>query len=173
MSLPGTSNSAYERLSLGLQLTILIVSLVVGLEAGFAGLQSQAMQDFEESCRRHTQTLAAQTEPEVYIRARLLPLLAPFQTNRPYSLEKICRSISKTWALDLLVYRFSESGELVSVFPQKPPHVWFMQRLYKALSLPLGPELMKIRSQIDKQIPFLFGDGKDLATLRDRRKTRI
>ncbi|MBI3039368.1 hypothetical protein HYY75_10035, partial [bacterium] len=158
-----------ENLNFAAQFLVLAIVFFLGIESWIEDKIEQSRQNFFASAITTTEHISVNTEPEVYIRARLLPLLKlPLKRTSP-SLEKICRFYQKKWGLNICLYRFNQKGDLIESGPANIPHLWLMKNLYKCLTLPSGAALDQLRRQIDKKIPFSFGDGKDVESIKDNR----
>ncbi|OIP28108.1 hypothetical protein AUK22_04610 [bacterium CG2_30_54_10] len=155
-----------ETLNISIQLIVLMVSLFLGFEAWLDNRLANNRETFAAECRNIVEKLAIQTDPEFFTQTRIRRLFHPWNTA---SLPKLRGSIEKlrsVWSLQITAFVFNQAGDLIESLPANAPNQWIMKQLYQGLNAKAEALLNNFRRKIDKKIPFLFGDGRDLAILR-------
>lgn len=158
-----------ERIRFFLFFLILFAGFFLGWEFFLESSTEQAREEFIDSALAETQTLAVENEPELFIRQRILPMLAYHPDSARISLERVGRFFRSRLGIPVSFFRFNPQGELVEIVPRDAPQVWLMKNLYKGLQMSSGSSIEEIQRQLAKKIPYVFGDDKDLETIKNAR----
>lgn len=154
----------YERMSLALQVIILILSAWIGLESWLDHRESQTRQSFAIHASGRITHLAAQSNPSLYARATLLPLLRiGGATAEQLHRRALQRGVSTSF------YRYDPSGSRIDISPSSAMNLWLMDRLARALTARDDRLIEEYGKQIDRKLPYLIGEGRDLVWLRNER----
>lgn len=156
--------SRHERTSLAIQAVILVFSAWIGLESWIDHREHQTRQAFAIQASDRVTDLAARSNPALYARATLLPLLrmggVPADRLRQTALR---RGITASF------YRYDLSGRRLDVSPANAPNLWLMDRLARALPSRDERLVAELGKQVNRKLPFLIGEGRDLVWLRNER----
>ncbi|HNW35014.1 MAG TPA: SpoIIE family protein phosphatase [Candidatus Ozemobacteraceae bacterium] len=156
-----------ERTSLAVQVVILALSAWLGLEAWLDHRESVAVQAFATYASVRITDLASRSNPELHARASLLPLLRG--TSGPGLTSERLHSIALYRGLAASFYRYDAEGRRIDLFPAGAPNVWLMDRLARGLISRDRNQIEESRRLVDKKLPFLIGEGRDLTWLRNER----
>ncbi|MFZ2958806.1 MAG: SpoIIE family protein phosphatase [Candidatus Ozemobacteraceae bacterium] len=161
-----TQSRTWEFLSLAAQFGILLTCLFLGLDAWIDGVQEFRERQAIETARRQVIDLAVRSEPEGFLRARLFESTKYARTGRADVMELVALQLERVWGLHALFYRFDTAGKLTRTAPKNAPNQRLMGNIFFGLTASPGAALEETRKKIDSRIPFLFGEGKDLWSLR-------
>jgi serine phosphatase RsbU (regulator of sigma subunit) len=148
---------------------ILFGGFFLGFEFYLEAKSDQAWEEYVDSAVSETQTVAVQNEPDLFIRQRVLPFLKRGSGFGRIALAHACEVFQKTWGIPVSFFRFDRQGNLLEKAPHDAPQVWLLKNLYKGLHLSSGSGLDAIQKQITKKIQFVFGDDKDLETIKSKK----
>ncbi|OQA05038.1 MAG: Phosphoserine phosphatase RsbP [bacterium ADurb.Bin374] len=156
--------SRHERTSLAIQAVILILSAWIGLEAWIDHREHQARQAFAARASDRVTELAASSNSDLYARATLLPLLriAGATADR-------LRQMAGRRGITTAFYRYDADGRRIDISPANATNLWLMDRLARALTTGNERLVAEYGKQIDRKLPFLIGEGRDLVWLRNER----
>ncbi|HMM61739.1 MAG TPA: hypothetical protein PKC25_16600, partial [Candidatus Rifleibacterium sp.] len=89
--------------------------------------------DLQTRRRQHTETIAAATEPDLFVTRTILPILRQVSENPHIDLEKLRARHLQTNHLDMTLYQFDSRGELTRTAPARAPNLWLMRNLFTSL----------------------------------------
>lgn len=156
--------SRHERTSLAIQVVILLVSAWIGLESWIDHRKSQAMQSFELHASGRVTELAAHSNPTLYARATLLPLLR----GGAASAERLHQAALRR-GISASFYRYDRAGRRIDIAPSNAMNLWLMDHLAPALLEQTTSRVEEYGKQIGRRLPYLIGEGRDLTWLRNER----
>ncbi|MBP7634094.1 SpoIIE family protein phosphatase [Candidatus Ozemobacteraceae bacterium] len=156
--------SRHERTSLAIQAVILILSAWIGLEAWVDHREEQARQAFAARASDRVTELAASSNPDLYARATLLPLLRLGGVTS----DRLRRLASRR-GIAAAFYRYDADGRRIDISPANATNLWLMDRLARALPSADERLVAEYGKQVDRKLPFLIGEGRDLVWLRNER----
>jgi len=161
----------HERASLAIQVIILALSAWLGLEAWLDHREQLAMQAFSTAAAQRITELAARANPELHARSALLPLLRGRAGATTPAAKLHERSVLS--GIPATIYRYDATGARIDHAPSGAANLWLMDRIARGLLARTPGQIEEIRRQIDRKLPFLIGEGRDLPWLRNERDRLI
>ncbi len=168
-----STSSLTEKLTLFFMIAAIFATVLWGLESWFETRINSCQNDLQTRRRQHTETIAAATEPELFITRTILPVLRQVSENPQIDLEKLRAHHLQKNRLDMTLYQFDARGELTRTAPARAPNLWLMRNLFTSLRETDIRKVSQARKGLDKKLEFAFGFGKDLNSIRENPETII
>ncbi len=168
-----TTGTWRETLNVSLQVVVLAATLVLGIDSWLGSRLDNDRKAFAARCRKVVERLAVRSEPQLYTLERLQPFFRPWTRKDFPALGSEVKKLAEAWGLEILVFAYDSTGELLGAAPTNAPNLWLMKQLQRGLITTSETEFADLRQKLDKKIPFVFGFGKDLALLRRDRGLAI
>ena len=168
-----TTSSLTEKLTLFFMIAAIFATVLWGLESWFETRINSYQNDLQTRRRQLTESIAAVTEPELFITRSILPVLRQVSENPQIDLDKLRSQHLQKNHLDMTMYQFDARGELTRTAPTRAPNLWLMRNLFTSLRETDIRKVSQARKGLDKKLEFAFGFGKDLNSIRENPETII
>lgn len=155
-----------ETASFVVQVTVLFILSFLALETWFDTQTDRTFQEYTKTASDFVKTLTVRTDPDLFIRSRILPLLSPSRTGK---LKGWVSKLRKKWDLRATLFAFDRQGKLAFTFPRTAEKTKLMETVYQGLVCEDRNEVNRLRKPIDRKTLFAFGTGRDLEYLRESR----